>query len=501
MPEPRRAAITVSVMMASILQTLDTTIANVALPHIRGSIAASSEQMSWVLTSYIVAAAITTPLCGWLAGRYGRKKVLVISVLGFTITSALCGMAQTVGQIVVFRLLQGASGSSLVPLSQAVLLDINPPERQGRAAAAWGMGVLMGPILGPVLGGWLTENYSWRWAFYLNVPFGVLSMIGIMSFLHEGTTRKSRFDFLGFASLTLAVGALQIMLDRGELLDWFASTEIWIEAIVAGGAFYVFLVHTFTARVTPFVSPAMFADRNFAAGALIMSVVAIVLLSTLALLPTLMQDLMGYPVAYAGVMTAPRGVGALLTTALIGRFVGRVDPRLFVGMGLSLTAVSLWQMSGFSPLMDERLIILSGSIQGVGTGLTWLSLAAVSFTTLAPAYRYEATAIFNLLRNIGGSIGIAITQALLTRNTQIMHARLTEHLSKYGTPAGGVLPVDVSAPHGLAVLDSMVTQQAAFIAYNANFRIMFFVTLAVIPLVMLLRGSGTAASTLRERGP
>ena len=488
-----RLPITVSVMLASILQSLDTTIANVALPHIRGSLSATLEQMGWVLTSYIVAAAIMTPLSGWLAAQYGRKKVLLVSVAGFTISSALCGMALSLSQLVLFRLLQGLFGAALVPLSQAVLLDINPPERHGRATALWAMGVLIGPIIGPALGGWLTENYSWRWVFYINIPFGVLSVLGILSYLRETAGRRSTFDFFGFASLSLAVGALQILLDRGPLLDWFNSSEIWLEAAVASVSFYLFIVHTLTAR-QPFVSPALFLDRNFAVGNLFIFVVGVVLFATLALLPPLLQDLLDYPVVTTGFVTAPRGVGGFLTMALVGRLVGRVDARLLIALGLGFTAGSLWIMCGFSPQMDSRLIIWSGFLQGVGTGFAYVPLAAVSFATLAPQLRSEGTSIFNLLRNIGSSIGIAVVQALLTRNTQIMHSRLAEHVTPYGSGLGSLVPHASGSAHSLAALNAAVTRQAQMIAYNNDFKLLLVLTLAVMPMLLLLR-SGRPAAT------
>ena len=492
-PAPaHRGLVTISVMLASILQALDTTIANVALPHIRGSLSATLEQMGWVLTSYIVASAIMTPLSGWLAGQIGRKKVLVVSAAGFTIASALCGMAQSLSQLVFFRLLQGLCGAALVPLSQAVLLDINPPERHGRATAIWAMGVLIGPIIGPALGGWLTENHSWRWVFYINVPFGIFSVLGILSFLRETTVRRTRFDFFGFATLSLAIGALQIMLDRGQLLDWFSSTEIWFEAVVSALAFYLFLVHTVTAR-EPFVSPALFKDRNFAVGNVFIFMIGVVLFATLALLPPLLQDLLNYPVITTGLVTAPRGIGGFLTMALVGRLVGRVDARVLIATGLGATAVSLWMMCGFSPQMDESPVIWSGFMQGVGTGFAYVPLAAVSFATLSPQFRYEGTAIFNLLRNVGSSIGIAAMQAILTRNTQIMHARLAEHIVPYGGELAAHSPYNLGTAHGLAALNASVTRQAAMIAYNNDFKLLLVLTVAVIPLLLVLRSGRSAA--------
>lgn len=483
--EPHRGAITLSVMLASILQALDTTIANVALPHIRGSLSATSEQMGWVLTSYIVCAAIMTPLAGWLAVRYGRKRVLVFSIVGFTATSALCGLSQSLAQIVLFRALQGLSGAALVPLSQAVLLDINPPERHGRATAVWGMGVLIGPIIGPMLGGWLTDNYSWRWVFYINVPFGILSTLGVLTYLRESEPRKSVFDFFGFATLSLAVGALQLMLDRGQLLDWFGSTEICIEAGLAALAGYLFVVHTLTAR-HPFVSPGLFADRNFAAGNLFIFVIGVVLFATLALLPPMFQDLMNYPVTTTGIITAPRGVGAFITMAVVGRMVGRVDARLLITVGLAITALSLWMMTGVSLQMDSRLIVWSGFLQGVGTGFVYLTVAAASFATLPQLFRAEGTAMFNLMRNIGSSIGIAVVQALLTRNMQIAHASLAAHFDGFGAHRHA-LPFDPATPHGLAALNAFITRQAAMIAYMDDFKLLLVLTIAVAPLVLLMR--------------
>ena len=481
-----RGLITVFVTLATVLQAVDTTIANVALPHIGGNLSASLEQMDWVLTSYIVAAAIMTPLSGWLAGRFGRKRVLVASVVGFTVSSMLCGMALTINQIVLFRVLQGLSGAGLVPLSQAVLLDINPPERHGRAMALWGQGVVLGPMLAPVLGGWLTDNYSWRWVFYINVPFGIVSAIGLMTYLRETDTRRTRFDFLGFGALSLAVGALQILLDRGELKDWFGSPEIWVEAGVAAGALYVFIVHTLTAR-QPFVSLSLFKDTNFSMGCLLVFVVGVVLYATFALLPPLLQDLLGYPVITSGIAMAPRGLGSFIAMYLAGRIIGRVDTRLLIGIGIAVTAASLEMMCDYSTLMPQTLVWSTTFLQGLGTGLTYVTLTTVAFGTLGVQYRSEGTSLFNLLRNVGSSIGIAATGALFTRNTQVMHERLAAHILPWGGQIRLPAPFSFSAHAGLAALNAAVTRQAQMIAYNDDFKLLFLVTLALLPLVFLLR--------------
>jgi MFS transporter, DHA2 family, multidrug resistance protein len=491
---PRRALITVSVMLASTMQSLDTTIANVALPRIQGSLSATQDQMAWVLTSYIVATAIMTPLSGWLAGQIGRKRVFLYSVAGFTAASMLCGLAQSLPQIVVARLLQGLCGAALIPLSQAVLLDINPPARHARAMAVWVMGAMLGPIIGPALGGWLTENYNWRWVFYINVPFGILAFLGILSFLPEAAIRKSRFDFFGFTALSVGIAALQIMLDRGQLKDWFSSTEIWIEAAAAAVAFYLFLIHMLTTTEQRFVSSALFKDRNFITGNLFIFIVGAVLFATLALLPPLLQDLLNYPVMTTGLVTAPRGIGTLAAVFIVGRMIGRIDVRLFIGAGFALSAFASWQMTGFDLQMDSVKVVWSGLLQGLGIGFILAPLAAATFATLSPALRNEGTAIFSLNRNLGSSIGISVVNTLLTRNTQIMHATLGEHVTRYSPILRAQIPGGGSPSlRTLVGLNATVTEQAAMIAYNNNFKLLMLLCLAAIPLVFLLRKGQSSA--------
>ena len=478
--------ITVSVMLASIMQALDTTIANVALPRIQGSISATQDQMAWVLTSYIVSAAIMTPLSGWLAGQVGRKKVFLYSVFGFTIASMLCGLAQSLPQIVLWRFLQGLCGAALVPMSQAVLLDINPPERHARAMATWVMGVTLGPILGPALGGWLTENYNWRWVFYINVPFGILSFAGIASTMSETLERRSRFDFFGFATLSIALMGLQLTLDRGQLNDWFGSSEIWIEATVAAVAFYSFVVHMLTTTKPAFISPALLKDRNFLTGNLFIFIVGVVLFATLALLPPLLQELMNYSVFTTGLVTAPRGIGTLVAMFVVGRLSRLVDARVIIASGFGITAYSLWLMTGFDLQMNAAAVVFTGVVQGFGVGFVYVPLAAATFATLQPALRNEGTAMFSLMRNLGSSIGISIVETLLTRNTQIMHARLGENMNAFAPRVHAALaggpPMTM-----LARMNAMVTRQAAMIAYNDDFKLMLVLTLITIPLVAFLR--------------
>jgi len=495
-PVPNRALITVSVMLAAMMQALDTTIANVALPRIQGAVSGTQDEMGWVLTSYIVAAAIATPLAGWLAGEFGRRRVFLISILVFTVASALCGLAESLPEIVLFRFLQGVGGAALLPLSQAVLFDINSPKDFGRAMSIWGIGVTMGPIIGPALGGWLTEDYSWRWVFYINLPIGVLAFAGLFFSMPESRNAKSsHFDFLGFGSLSLAIASLQVMLDRGQLLDWFSSREIILEAVISATAFYVFLVHTLTSSM-PFLNPALFKDRNFVASNVFIFVIGVVLFATLALLPPLLQNQMQYPVILTGLVTAPRGIGVLLGMIIVGQLITRFDARLVMAVGLAVTAYSLWQMTRFSLQMDTWPVLISGVAQGLGTGLVFVTLSTVAFTTLPATLRNEGTALFSLVRNVGASVGISVVTFLLTQNTQRLHASLGEHITPYNTvsnPAAIAAHVDTGTAKGVAALNAMITDQAMMIAYLDDFWIMMVMTLVAIPFLLLIKSARPAA--------
>jgi DHA2 family multidrug resistance protein len=490
---PRRTLITFSLTAATMMQTLDNTIANVALPRMQGSFSATQDQMAWVLTSYIIAAAIMIPLSGWLAGRVGRRRVFLFSVAGFTIASMLCGLAQSLPQIVLARLLQGVSGAALVPLSQAALLDITPPARQPRAMSLWAMATSLGPIMGPCLGGWLTENYNWRWVFFINVPIGILAFLGMVSSLPATATHKARFDFFGFTSLSVGLGALQLLLDRGQIKDWFGSTEIWIEAAVAFAAFYLFVVHMLTTTGQRFINPTLFKDRNFVAGSVIFFVVGLVMFATLALLPTMLEDLMNYPVFTTGLVTAPRGVGSVFALFLIPRLMSKFDPRLVVAAGFALTALAAWQMTNFDLQMGISSIVWSGFAQGVGVSFVFLPVASLAFATLKPALRNEGTSVFSLMRNMGSSIGISIVVTLVTRNTQIAHSSLAGHVSYYN-PAMHSITGALPTLRTLTELNATVTQQAAMIAYNDDFQMMFVLSMAAIPLVLLFRKGARKSS-------
>ena len=493
---PNRGGITLCVMLATLMQSLDTTIANVALPHMQGSLAASQDQIDWVLTSYIVAAAIATPLTGFLTARLGLKRLFIVSVVGFTIASMLCGMAESVTEIVLFRWLQGLFGAALVPLSQTVLLNINPPQRHGSAMAAWGMAVMAAPILGPVLGGWLTEDYSWRWVFYINLPIGVLTFIGMIVFLPQGRSIRARLDWIGFVSLSIAIAALQVLLDRGQELDWLSSKEIVAEAIIAGAAFYIFLVHIFTAR-EPFLRPALFRDRNFTAGVLFVAIVGLTFYASLALQPPYLQELMNYPVITAGLVMGPRGIGTMGAMMIVGKLMGRTDTRLLLGFGLGLSAWSFYLMTGWTPDVSSWTVIWVGVAQGVGLGFLFTPLSVVSLQTLPPAVRPEGAGFYNLARNVGSSIGISIVGALLTRTTQANHASLTQYVTavnrQFGNPAVA-RALNPFTPAGRAALDALITQQAQVIAYIDDYKLLMIATLAVIPLLVVFKGRTGAPS-------
>jgi DHA2 family multidrug resistance protein len=481
-------------MLATTMNTLDTTIANVALPHIQGSVSAGPDQIAWVLTSYIVAAAIMTPLTGWLAGRVGRKRLFLISISGFVIASMLCGIATSVSELVAFRLLQGLCGAMLMPLSQTVLLDINPPERYGQAMAIFGAGVILGPILGPVVGGYLTEYLSWRWCFFINLPIGIMSLVGVWLFISGDRRPNPRpFDFLGFGMLTLFVGGLQLMLDRGPGEDWFASKEIWAEAIIAAIGLWVLIIHTLTAE-HPFIERRLMRDRNFVVASFFGFLVGILLYSAMALLPPLMQVLLGYPVLTAGIVSMPRGLGSFIGMLVVGRLIGRVETRLLLLCGLALSALSYWQMANFDLTMPAMPLVVSGAIQGFGIGMIFVPLSTLAFATLAPALRAEGAAINTLTRNIGSSVGISIMQALVIANAQAMH----------GSLAGRVIPADpvigqgldaLPVPGrvaGLAMLNGEITRQATMVAYLDAFRLMLLIAVACVPLLLFLRTPKTS---------
>jgi DHA2 family multidrug resistance protein len=494
---PYRGIVTVCVMMATTMQALDTTIANIALPHMQGSFSASQDQVNWVLTSYIVAAAIATPPTGWIARRFGRTRILLVAVAGFTIASMLCGLAQSIEQMVLFRLMQGLCGASLVPLSQSIMLDIYPREQQASAMAMWGVGVMVGPIIGPTLGGWLTENLDWRWVFFINLPIGVVTWLGLKTFLRETSKAETiPFDWFGFGTLSVALGGLQLMLDRGEQLDWFDSPEIIIETAAAGLAFYLFLVHTFSAK-HPFIPPSLFKDRNFLLGSASIFTLGVVVFATMALLTPFLQQVLGFPVVTAGLTLGSRGIGTMFAMFLTGRLAGRVDNRYVLVLGVLLMFLSLHSMIGFTYDVSQETVALSGLEQGIGIGFLFVTLSTTSFSSLSPSQRTEGASVFTLSRNIGSAIGISIFGSLLSQGTRVNHAEI----SGYVTPFNRMLATDAPGlfgpdrVHAAAQLDQLIDKEAVTIAYIDDFKLMMILGLAVLPLVLMVRPNQGAAKS------
>lgn len=486
---PFRGLVTLAIMLATIMQVLDTTIANVALPHMQGSLSATQDQVVWILTSYIVASAIMTLPTGWLAGRFGRKRVFIAAVAGFTIASLLCGMATSIEQMVVFRILQGCFGASMVPLAQATMLDINPREKHGSAMALWGMGVMIGPILGPMLGGYLTENYDWRWVFLINLPLGIITFVALIFLMPDSEREQRPFDKFGFISLSLVIGCIQLILDRGEQVDWFDSLEIMLYTGLGMAALWMYVVHTAESK-HPFLTAAIFKDRNLVTSLFFIFFTGIILLATMALLPPYMQNLMGYPVLDVGFIMAPRGVGTMLSMMIVGRLTSVIDPRILIITGLGFTLASLHYMSLFTTFVPAEMLIWTGALQGFGLGFIFIPLNIIAYATLAPRYRAEAASIFSLVRNLGSSIGISLVMGVLGNKMAINHAYLTENITADSLGFTGLLIPDAlssSVNTAVAMLDMEITRQAATIAYVNDFKLMTWIVLASVPLVLLLK--------------
>ncbi|WP_309621814.1 DHA2 family efflux MFS transporter permease subunit [Novosphingobium sp.] len=483
--------VVVGVMTASLLQILDTTIANVAIPHMQASLGATPDEVSWVLTSYILASAVGIPLTGWLSDRFGSRRLFILSTAGFVLSSMLCGMAQNITQMVLFRTLQGLSGSFISPLSQAAMLDTNRPSRQPQMMAIWGMGLMIGPILGPILGGWLTDNWNWRWVFYVNVPLGVVALAILIAELPSRPIVRRRFDLFGFAMIAIAITALQLMMDRGNHLDWFESTEVWIYALVMICAAWMGAVHFITTPHPTLFNGALFANRTFVTASFFMIVMGVVMFASMALMPSMLQHLLGYSVIGTGWAMMPRGLGTLISMQVSGVLVRRgVDPRLVIVLGFGLTAASFWQMSGWSLQVDQWHIIVAGIVQGLGIGLLFIPINNSAFATLPPQLRTEGSSLLNLSRSLGASVGIAVMTAFLARNIQISHSDLAGHVTASVTGMVDFSTIDRFQQIGTAALsaiDAAINRQAAMIAYVDNYYLMMWLSVLAFPLALLMR--------------
>lgn len=491
-----KAMITLCVMLATIMEVIDLTIANVALPHIQGALSASQDQITWVVTSYVVSAGIAMPVAGFLAGKYGAKKVLIYCISGFTIASLLCGTSTSLMQMVVFRLMQGIFGAGLVPISQSVLLSINPPAKHGQAMATWGIGIMVAPILGPMLGGYITDNFDWRWIFFINMPVGIIALIGIITFLSktQKDMHNNKFDLGGFVIFTILISTMQLMLDRGEQQDWFESKEITFYAITATLSLLFFLIYS-SGKKDSFIPIRFFLDRNFAVSTMLIFCVGVVLFSSITILPLFLQSLIGYPVFDSGLLTAPRGIGTLFSMFIVGKLVGKVDSRFLVGFGFTMAGLSGYMMSFFNLDVTNYLISVSGIIQGFGLGFVFVPLSATAFSTLAGVDRPQAAAIFSLVRTIGGAVGVSLVIFLLGYWTKMNHALLSESIVD---GAKNVVDYryylnDFDNATQNQLLDQQVSTQASLIGYLNSFRMTSFLSFCALPLVLLLKKPNKSA--------
>lgn len=483
-----RGLLLTAVMTAMVMTMLDTTIANVALPHMQASLGATQETISWVLTSYVLASAVALPLSGWLVDRVGIRRVLILSVIAFTAASVLCGLAQNLTQMVIFRVLQGLAGAFINPIVQTVMLDTSTVRERARMMTIFTQGIMIGPIAGPVFGGYLTENFDWRWVFFVNVPVGILCVIALLASMPHTPTRKRKFDLMGWTFVALAVSCLQLMLDRGPSKDWFGSPEIFIYAVVSLCGFWLAAVHLATTR-SPLFSLQLFRDRNYLAGATYYFIIGTVMMSTMALLPILLQSVYGYPAIDAGWLLTPRGFGMVASATLFGRYVERFDPRVMLAAGFAISGYSLWMMTGWAPSMPVGPIIVSGFLQGVGLSLTFIPLNLIAFATLDPKLRTEGASFANLFRNLGASIGIAVSTVMLSHNLQLNHTEIGARITHTSIPfdLDRITAYGGTGEAALRVVDLMINQQAAMIAYLNDFLAMAVLCFLAIPVLFFVK--------------
>jgi DHA2 family multidrug resistance protein len=510
-PEVNPWVVAIAVMFATFMEVLDTTVVNVSLPHVAGSLSASIDESTWALTSYLVANAIVLPLAGWLSRQFGRKKLLMASVTGFTASSFMCGLAPNLPALIVFRVIQGTTGGALQPLSQAVMLEAFPPERRGKAMAFWGLGIVTAPILGPVLGGWLTDSYSWRWVFYINIPVGLVSLAMMQRFVFDPPyvrQRSARIDWTGIGLLALGIGALQILLDKGQEDDWFESSFMTALAVVSAVSLALFLWHEVQVA-HPVVDLRVFRNRTYSAGVLLITNVGFVLYGSLVLLPIFLQTLLGYPALQAGIALAPRGVGSFFAMPVVGVLLGRVDARRLLGVGLIIGALTLYWLGALNLDAGYWDVFWPQLIQGVALALLFVPLTTITMGPVPREAMANATSIFNLMRNIGGSLGIAAATTWLERRQRLHASVLSSHVDLYRPEVRALLEqmkaafvargadAVTAARQAEAALVGMVQRHAAMLSFTDVFRILAALFVALTPLLFLMRsprgGGGQAA--------
>jgi DHA2 family multidrug resistance protein len=496
--------IAVSVMFGTFMEVLDTTVVNVSLPHIAGSLSVSVDEATWALTSYLVANAIILPMTGWLANYFGRKRILLAAVLGFTTASAACGLATTLPMLILFRIVQGATGGALQPLSQAVLLEAFPPQDRGKAMGFWGLGIVVAPMLGPVIGGWLTDNYSWRWIFYINIPVGLMCFLMVRMFIFDPPyirRSSSRVDYWGIGMLAVGIGALQIVLDKGQEEDWFGSNFIRTLSLVCA-VFLVALVVWELRSAHPIVNLRVLKVRTYATGVFLMTVLGFVLYGSLVLLPIWLQTLLGYSALEAGIAMAPRGLGSFIAMPIVGALVGRFDARKMLVLGIAGASFTLLQLSWLNLNAGYWDIFWPQFLQGVALSLLFVPLTTVTMDPIAKEQMGNAASIFNLMRNIGGSTGIAMATTFLERRTQFQINTLGSHVTAYSAPAQQMLQgtraalmargadAATATQQAYGAMFGAVARQASMLAFLETFRLLGLVFLILLPLLLLMRRPG-----------
>ncbi|MHB8502410.1 MAG: DHA2 family efflux MFS transporter permease subunit [Candidatus Acidiferrales bacterium] len=493
--------IAVAVMLSTFMEVLDTTVVNVSLPHIAGSLSATVEEATWTLTSYLVANAIILPLTGWLSNFFGRKRMLMFSVTGFTIASFLCGLAPNLPFLVACRIIQGACGGGLQPISQAILLESFPPEDRGKAMGFWGLGIVVAPMLGPVLGGWLTDSYSWRWVFYINVPIGIASIVMTSLFIFDPSyirRASQKIDYWGIGMLAVGIAALQIVLDKGQEKDWFGTDWVTVLAIISGVVLLAFLFYELHIK-DPVVNLRVFTNRTYSTGVFLMSLLGVGLYGTTVLIPLILQTLLGYPALRAGLAMAPRGLGSFIAMPLAGIFIAKFDPRKMLTVGLIVCGFTLFQISRLSLSAGYWDFFWPQLLMGLSLGLIFVPLTTISMAPIRKENMGNATSLFNLVRNLGGSIGISAVSTMQTRFQQRNISILGADVNPYSLSARSAMKslqgmfvargsdIATAANQARAVMFGLVERQASMLAYNSIFLILAGLFVLMLPFIFLMR--------------
>ena len=492
----QRFLISVAVMAATVMQVLDTTIVNVALPHMQGQLSATPDQISWVLTSYMVSSGIFMPLTGYFTHRFGQKKFLFASITGFVVASVLCGLSTNLSEIVSFRLLQGISGAALVPLSQSIMVATFPQHERGKAMAIWGIGVMVGPILGPTLGGWLTEFMSWRWTFFINLPVGILSGLLVLRYIPDTPRSERNMDWLGLTLMALGVAGLQYVLDRGAQDDWFNSPAIQFASYLSMVGFVGFALHTRSHKGHALFSPEIFTDRNFVTASCLMAFLGLGLFGSMLLQPLMLEGLMDYPTLTTGLTLAPRGIASMLSMMLVGRLINRIDPRWLIIAGILIFTLGSYQTTQYSLVMGIWKVIVPMIMQGMGLGMVFIPLSTLAFSTLPPRFSAEAAGMYSLLRTIGSGIGVSVVATVLTSHAQIAWHNLGGQLQPFNPALGpylNQLGMDLATPQAAVVLVKELARQAQMIGFLDAYIFVTFAFAAMTPLVFIMKNTHRTA--------